>query len=305
MSAAADSADWQVGDRTVQVSHLTKLYWPEAGVTKGDLLRYYAAIAPVALPHVHRRPVTLRACPDGVLGPCFYQRARPEHAPAWLRGVAYRPKTAKPAPHVVHLPVIDDAAGLIWLANAGSVEFHPWAARVPDLARPDQAIFDLDPGASATFADACQAALRLREALVREGLQGCAKTSGGRGLHVYVPLAAGHTFERVRAWVKALATRLAAAHPDLIAVAGGPTHQGGRVTIDYAQNSVGRNTAAPYTVRARGPRPAVSTPLRWEEVEAGGLDPGALTPQVVLERVQRLGDLFAPVTGGGQHLPQR
>src|SRR5258708_33514267 len=226
MSAAADSTVWQVGEHTVEVSHLTKLYWPEAGVTKGDLLRYYLAIAAVALPLFLGRPVTMRVCPDGVLGPCFYQRARPEHAPAWLRSVAYRPKTTKAAPHKVHLPVIDDAAGLIWLANAGSIEFHLWAARPPDLTRPDQAIFDLDPGETATFADACQVALRLREALVREGLHGYAKTSGGPGVHVYVPLAAEHTFERVRALVKATAERPAPARPDLIAAVGRPPPPG-------------------------------------------------------------------------------
>lgn len=305
MGAAADSAVWQVGERAVQVSHLTKLYWPEAGVTKGDLLRYYLDIAPVALPHFRDRPVTMRIYPDGVSGPSFYQRDRPEQAPAWLRAAAYHPKTARAAPHVVQLPIVDDAAGLIWLANAGSIELHLWAARLPDLARPDQAIFDLDPGEAATFADVCQAALRLREALEREGLRSYAKTSGGQGLHVYVPLAAGHTFEQVRAWVKAIAERLAAASPGSIAVAHGPTHRGGQVTVDHAQNSVGRNTAAPYTVRARRSGPTVSTPLRWEEIEAGGVDPAALTPRAVLERVQRLGDLFAPVASDGQRLPGR
>src|SRR5260221_8718832 len=309
MSAAADSTVWQVGEHTVAVSRLTKVYWPEAGVTKGDLLRYYLAIAAVALPHFHGRPVTMRVCPDGMLGPCFYQGARPAHAPAWLRSVAYQPKTAKAAAHVVHLLVIDHAAGLLWLANAGSIEFHLWTARLPDLARPDQAIFDLDPGETATFADACQGALQLRELLLREGLQSYAKTSGGRGLHIYVPLyvplAAEHTFAQVRAWVRATGERLAAAAPDLIAAASGPTHQGGQVTVDYAQNSVGHNTAGPYTLRAHRAQPVVSTPLPWEGLEAGSVDPRARTPQVVLERVQRHGDLYAPVLRGGQRLSGR
>jgi bifunctional non-homologous end joining protein LigD len=303
MDAADDSEVWQVGERSLEVSHLTKLYWPEAGVTKGDLLRYYAAIAPVAMPHFRRRPVTMRVYPDGVRGLSFYQRDRPTHAPAWLGSVDYRPKTAAAASDVAHLPVVDDAAGLVWLANVGTIEFHLWTARLPDLARPDQAVFDLDPGPAATFADVCQAALRLRAALVGDGVLGYAKTSGGRGLHVYVPLMTGSSFEQVRAWVKAVAERLAAAGPDLIAVAHGPTHRGAKVTIDHAQNSVGRNTAAPYTVRARRPGPVVSTPLEWEEIEAGGVDPGALTPQVVLERAQRRGDLFAPVARGGQRPP--
>lgn len=311
MSRAADSADseeWQIGDQTVLVSHLTKRFWPEAGVTKGDLLRYYLAIAPVVMPFFHDRPVTIRVYPEGVLGPSFYQRDRPEHAPAWLRGVAYQPKTAKitrTAPEGVQLTVVDNTAGLIWLANAGGIELHLWAAKAPGFETPDHAIFDLDPGEAATFEDVCQVALQLRETLLREELQCYVKTSGARGLHVYAPLAAEHTFERVRAWVKGIAERLAAADPDLIALAHGPTHRGRQVTLDYAQNSIGRNTAAPYTVRARPAKPVVSTPLGWEEIEAGGVDPSELTPQVVTERLRQFGDLFAPLLQDSQHLPIR
>ncbi|HEX8036460.1 MAG TPA: non-homologous end-joining DNA ligase [Ktedonobacterales bacterium] len=303
MNSPVESAAWQVSGREVHVSHLTKLYWPEVGVSKGDLLRYYLAIASVAMPHFRDRPATMRVFPEGVLGPSFYQRDRPEHAPDWLRTVNYHPKTTKKSSHVSILTLIDDAAGLIWLANAGSIEFHLWSARLPDLSRPDQAIFDLDPGAVASFVDVCQAALRLREALVRDGMRSYPKSSGGRGLHVYMPLAPEHTFEQVRAWVKSVAERLAAADPELLAVAHGPTHRGNRITVDYAQNSVGSNTAAPYTVRAQRTYPVVSTPVRWEEIEAG-VDPSAFTPQVVLERVRQHGDLFAPASKGGQHLPQ-
>lgn len=303
MTAPGESEVWRIGEREVQVSHLTKLFWPEAGVTKGDMLRYYLAIAPAALPHFHDRPVTMRVFPEGAAGPSFYQRDRPEHAPDWLRSVEYHPKTARAPTQVSTLPLVDDAAGLIWLANAGSIEFHLWGTRLPDLVRPDQAIFDLDPGEAATFTNVCRAAMRLREELARDGMRSYPKTSGGRGLHVYVPLAPEHTFEQVRAWVKAVAERLAAANPELVAMARGATHRGDMITVDYAQNSVGRNTAAAYTVRAQRTQPIVSTPLTWEEIEAGDVDPGALTPEVVLERVRRLGDLFAPASEGGQRLP--
>lgn len=290
---------WQIASHSVSVSHLDKVYWPEDGVTKRDMLRYYLSVAPVLLPYLQDRPVTLRLFPDGVQGFSYYRREPPENAPAWLRSTSYRPKTSA---QVIQLPVIDDAAGLIWLANQGCVEFHSWGARLPDLTQPDQAILDLDPGNEATFADVLRAALQVREALQRLGLHGYAKTSGGRGLHVYLPLAPGHTFPELRTWIKTLAQQLAAASPDLITVAHGSTHRGRQVTIDYTQNSIGRNTAAPYTLRAR-PHAPVSAPMTWEEIEAGHLCPGDLTIHVIPDRVRRLGDLFAPVRQGDQPLP--
>jgi bifunctional non-homologous end joining protein LigD len=295
----APNATWRIAGRSVSVSSLDKPYWPEDGISKGDMLSYYRGIASTLLPHLKDRPVTLRVYPDGTQGFSYYRRESPEHAPAWLRSAPYRPQT--PA-STIQVPIIEDAAGLIWLANQGAIEFHTWLSRLPDLDQPDQAVFDLDPGDEASFADVLRAALRLRETLEALDMRGYAKTSGGRGLHVYLPLALGQTFAAVREWVKALAQRLAAASPDLIAVARGATHLGGLVTIDYAQNSIGRNTAAPYTLRAR-PRAPVSTPLSWEEVEAGDLRPDDLTIHTVPERVSRLGDLFAPALGDGQRLP--
>ena len=293
------TATWQLEGRSIQVSHLEKRYWPESGVTKGDLLRYYLHVAPVLLPYLQDRPVTLRLFPDGVQGYSYWRREPPEQAPGWLRSVSYRPKTAA---QVIPLPLIDDAAGLLWPANQGCVEFHAWGARLPDLTQPDQAIFDLDPGSEATFAEVLQAALRVWEALERLGVRGYAKTSGGRGLHIYLPLAPGYTFAGVRVWVKALVQQLASTSPERIALAHGPTHRGCQVTIDDAQNSLGRNTAAPYTLRAHPDAP-VSAPLYWEEIEAGRFRPRDLTIQSVPDRVRRLGDLFAPVRQAGQHLP--
>ncbi|HEX9133039.1 MAG TPA: non-homologous end-joining DNA ligase [Ktedonobacteraceae bacterium] len=295
----ASSETWQLGSLAVQVAHLEKLYWPEMEFTKGDMLHYYRQIASVALPYFQDRPVTLRVFPQGAAGNSYYMRDCPDGAPDWLRRVQYQPKTAA---HLVHLPLIDNAAGLIWFANEGAIEFHLWSSHVPDLTKPDQAIFDLDPGETASFNDLREAALRLHQKLEQAGVRGYPKTSGGRGLHIYVPLAAGYTFNRVRAWVKAVGQQLATTYPDLLSIAHGPTHKGGRVTIDYAQNSIGRNTAAPYTLRASTPQPAVSTPLTWEELDAGNIHPADLTPQIVLERVQRLGDLFAPVLHTDQHI---
>ena len=299
--------NWELDGHSIHVTHRDKLYWPaterEAGFTKGDVLRYYAQVAPTLLPYVHARPVTLRVYPDGVQGTSYYQRDRPARAPGWLRSTHYLPKTShEPA----QLILVDDSASLIWLANAGSIEFHVWSSGLADLNLPNWAIFDLDPGEEATFADVLQTALWLRDLLDHHHVNSAAKTSGGRGLHVYVPLDPGQGFDAVRAWVKQMAEELAMAHPELVAVASGstPTHQGARVTIDYAQNSLGRNTAAPYTLRAHPTAPTVSTPLTWEEVAAGGFHPTDFTPPVALERIGRLGDLFTPVLAGGQRLDQ-
>jgi bifunctional non-homologous end joining protein LigD len=295
----ASSETWQLGNQAVQVTHLEKVYWPQTGFAKSDLLHYYRQIAPVALPYFKDRPVTLRVYPQGVDGVSYYLRDCPDDAPAWLRRAPYQPKTVS---HLVPLPLIDTAAGLLWFANQGAIEFHLWGSRLPDLTQPDLAIFDLDPGETASFDAVREAALRLHEALEQAGIRGYPKTSGGGGLHVFVPLGPGHTFERVRTWVKAVGQRLASSYPDLVAFAHGVTHRGGRVTIDYAQNSVGRNTAAPYTLRAHPAHPTVSTPLSWAELDAGIIHPADLTPQVVLERVGRLGDLFAPVLQADQHI---
>jgi bifunctional non-homologous end joining protein LigD len=290
---------WQLGSKTLRVSHLEKLYWPQTGVTKGEMLQYYRQIAPVLLPYFKDRPVTLRLFPEGVTGPSYYMREYPARAPNWLRSVQYQPRTLA---HPIRLPLIDDTAGLLWFANEGAIEFHLWGSHVPDLATPDQAIFDLDPGEAATFADVRAAALRLHDALERVDVRGYVKTSGRRGLHVYVPLAAGYSFEQVRGWVKEIGQQLATSYPDLITTATGSTHRGKSVAIDAAQNSIGRNTAAPYTLRASITHPTVSTPLSWEELENNSILSLDLTPQVVLQRLLRLGDLFAPALQADQRL---
>ncbi len=298
MSAAGET--WRLDGRTVAITHPDKLYWPNAKLTKGDMLGYYRAMAPVMLPHFRDRPVTLRLFPRGIGGFSYYRRSLPQDAPDWLRRVTYETETDR---HAIQLPLVDDAAGLIWLANLGAIEFHLWGSRAPRLHEPDVAIFDLDPGEEATFAHTLEAALRVRDALDEAGVRGYPKTSGGSGLHIYVPLAPGQSFDGVRAWVKDLAGRLAAAYPDLIAVAHGATHRGDRVTVDYAQNSVGRNTAAPYTLRAR-PGAPVSMPVTWAEVEAGRIRPADFTLASAPDRVVKVGDLFRPVLEGGQGLPR-
>ena len=298
-SMNTSSEAWQLGNQVIQVSHLEKVYWPQTGYTKGELLEYYRQIAPVLLPYLKDRPVTLRVYPQGVEGTSYYLRDCPVDAPEWVRRVPYQPKTVG---HPIPLPLIDTAAGLLWFANQGAIEVHLWGSRTPDLTQPDLAIFDLDAGSTSSFDAVREAALRLHDALEQAGIRGYPKTSGGGGLHIFVPLAPGSTFERVRQWVKAVGNELASNYPDLIVQARGATHQGGHVTVDYAQNSLGRNTAAPYTLRAHPEHPTVSTPLTWEELDAGCMHPTSFTPQVLFERLRRMGDLFAPILQADQRI---
>ena len=298
---ASSSTTWKLAGRQVRVTSLEKPYWPADGLRKGDLLTYYRDMAPVLLPYLADRPITPVVYPRGITGPRYYRRERPDSAPDWVRSAAYQTATDQ---HLLQVLLIDDEAGLIWLANSGAIEVHLWGAHLPDLAEPDMVVFDLDPGDEATFDDVLQAAAILHERLEQLGLRGYPKTSGGAGLHVFLPLAPGHVFEAVRDWVRTLAEELEAAHPKLIAVSHGPTHRGKHVTIDHAQNSIGRNTAAPYTVRAL-PGAPVSAPLTWKEVAAGKLSPADLTIRTVPARLKKLGDLFAPVLARDQHLPLR
>ncbi|CAN5396098.1 non-homologous end-joining DNA ligase [soil metagenome] len=295
----ANAATWTIDGREVSLTHLDRVLWPDEGITKLDVIEYYRAIAPVMLPHLKDRPVTLRLFHEGISGPGIYRREAPKFAPDWLRRTHYTTVTDA---HTIELPLIDDSAGLIWFANTGVIEFHLWSSHLPELDEPDRVVLDLDPGEEADFAMVLDAALVVRAKLDSLGLAGFPKTSGGRGLHIYLSLAPGYEFETVREWVEELAVRLATDHPGLIAPAHGSTHTGKLVTIDHAQNSIGRNTAAPYTIRARAGAP-VSTPLTWDEVRKKKLRPEDFTISNVAKRVDRVGDLFAPVLGKSEPLP--
>jgi bifunctional non-homologous end joining protein LigD len=296
---SATSETWEIAGRAISMSNLDKLLWPDEGFTKRDMLNYYRAVASTMLPYLKDRPVTLRVYHNGIQGAAYYRRELPKGGGKWLGSAEYRPETTQTP---IQVPIIDDAAGLLWLANQGGIEFHVWAVRLPHLAEPDLVIFDLDPGEKASFADVRQAALLLREELSKLKLKSFAKTSGGRGLHLFIPLAPEYTFDAIHAWSKALSEQLAQAHPKLMALPEGGTHRGNRVTIDYVQNSVARNTAAPYTLRAR-PGASVSAPLTWEEIALGKLDPSDLTLQTVPDRIQQIGDPFQDVLEPGQRLP--
>jgi bifunctional non-homologous end joining protein LigD len=284
----------EVAGRPLALSSLNKQLWP--GFTKAELVDYYLGIAPVLLPHLAGRAITLGRFPDGIDGPAFAQtecRGRPDWIPT--RPVRLRSGIIR------NYCLIEEPAALAWVANLGTLELHPFLHREnPD--RPDFVVFDLDPGAGAGLSECCWAALRLREMLGELGLAAAAKTSGGYGLHVYVPLGPAHSYADNKRFVRKVAARLATEEPARITDRSAKELRAGRVLVDWAQNDRSRSTVAPYSPRAAD-RPAVSTPLTWEEVERGDPDGLRFPPERVLARARRLGDPFARVLTSRQRLP--
>jgi bifunctional non-homologous end joining protein LigD len=282
-----------VEGRTLSLSNLDKVMYPEVGFTKGQVIDYYTRIAPAVLPHLRDRPLTLKRYPNGVDGGHFYEKRCPSHAPEWVR-----------REHVqgIDYCVCDDLPTLVWLANMADLELHPSLSLADDIDRPTVMAFDLDPGPPAGLTECCEVAVLLRDTLGQLGLSSFAKTSGSKGIQVYVPLNAdGVDYDSgTKALSQALARHLEAQHPKLIVSQQRKELRRGKVLIDWSQNDEHKTTVCVYSLRARE-RPTVSTPLAWEELE----DPGALVFETadVLERAERDGDLFAPVAELTQELP--
>jgi bifunctional non-homologous end joining protein LigD len=282
------------------LTHPERVLWPDEGITKGDLAAHYQAVASVLLPHVRDRPVVLRPYPQGVGGASYYRQSLPASAPAWLPRYEY---VAKADARPNEMLVVQNEPSLLWLVNQAAIELHPWLSRTDRPDAPDFAVFDLDILDGTLFPLALRAALLLRDELESRGVRCYPKTSGGDGIHVYVPLERGPGYAETRAWSQAVAESLRSRHPDILATDVRLADRQHKVLIDYAQNSLGRTTASVYSVRPR-PGATVSTPLTWDEVEAGEVRPAGFTIRTVPARVQSLGDLFAPVLTGGQRLPE-
>jgi bifunctional non-homologous end joining protein LigD len=283
----------QVEGRTLSLSNLKKVMYPAVGFTKGEVIDYYTRVAPVLLPHLRDRPLTLKRYPNGVEGGHFYEKNCPSHAPEWVR---------KERVDKIDYCVCDDLSTMVWLANLADLELHPSLSLVDDINRPTVMAFDLDPGPPAGLAECCEVAVMLRDALSQLGLESFAKTSGSKGIQVYVPLnVEGVDYDHgTKLLSQALARHLEAEHPKLIVSQQKKELRRGKVLIDWSQNDEHKTTVAVYSLRARE-RPTVSTPLRWSELA----DPAALEFEAadVLERVERHGDLFAPVVELEQELP--
>jgi bifunctional non-homologous end joining protein LigD len=282
----------EVDGRTLRLSNLDKVLYPATGFTKAEVIDYYNRVAPVMVPHLAARPVTLKRFPNGVAGQSFFEKNRPSHTPAWVRTVRLPVPGSTMGRDEIDYLVCDDRATLVWLANLAALELHvpQWTVGPRGGVRgPDLLVFDLDPGEPATIEQCAEVACLLREEIGADGLVGYPKTSGRKGMQVYVPVAAS-TDTRTSGYAKALAERLESAHPRLVVSRMARSLRQGKVFVDWSQNNGAKTTVAPYSLRAAD-RPTVSAPLRWSEVESGRLP--SVTATEALDRVAEHGDLLA------------
>jgi bifunctional non-homologous end joining protein LigD len=277
------------GERmTVQLSHLDKVFFPDDGLTKGDLVSYYRQMAPAILGYLRDRPLVLGRYPDGITGPRIVQKNAGSHFPDWVR----RTEVGKQGGAVCHV-VADKPDTLVYLANQGTIELHVFLSRVTALDRPDQLVFDLDPPTGDRFGDVCRHALHLRGVLEDElGLTSYVKTTGGKGLHVHVPLRPEEDFDTVRGFARGVATLLASRYPDELTVEQRKEARGQRLYLDIMRDAYAQTVVAPYTVRAR-PGATVATPLQWGEVTGSGLSPQQFTMRSMAARLERSADPWA------------
>jgi bifunctional non-homologous end joining protein LigD len=288
------------GRRVLRLSNLDKPFWPDEGITKGDLISYYREIAPVVLPHLRDRPFTMKRFPDGWQGKHFFQKDAPSHMPRWIPTRAYRSTSRETRQkRTIRYPLVNDELALLWMANMGCIDLNTWYSRVDRPERPDWVLFDLDPSPDVGFAEVVEVALLIKEVLDALDLVGFPKTSGADGMHVLVPIARRYTYAQTREFAEIVAGTLARLHHGLVTTEWARAKRRG-VLIDANQNGEGKTIASVYSVRPQAGAP-VSTPLRWEEV-VEGLDPGRFTMDVVLGRVARDGDLFAAVLETRQSL---
>jgi len=289
----------EVEGKQLSLSNLDKAMYPEAGFAKGHVIDYYTRVAPALLPHLRDRPLTLKRYPNGVDGGHFYEKQCPSHRPDWVRS-----EPVELSSKTIHFCVCDDLPTLVWLANLADLELHPSLSKVPEVERPTVMAFDLDPGEGTGLRECCEVALVLREALEGLGLESFAKTSGSKGIQVYVPLNVPDVDydSGTKRLSQALARHLESAHPKLIVSSQRKELRRNKVLIDWSQNDEHKTTVSVYSLRARE-RPTVSTPLTWQEVEAGDPDALVFEADAVLARVEEHGDLFEPVATLKQALP--
>jgi bifunctional non-homologous end joining protein LigD len=284
------NAELTVGGRAVRLTNLGKIFWPDDGITKRDLLRYYADVAEALLPHLRDRAMVMKRYPNGAYGKCFFMKRAPSPRPEWIETCSIEHKSG----NVIDFPMIQDLPSLLWVVNLGCIDLNQWYARCDDVDRPDYLHFDLDPVPGAGFAKVLDAALTVREALEGFGMSPLVKTTGSKGVHVYIPIVHGPTQKEVWTFAKALAQLLAERAPKLLTaeyrIAKRPR---GRVLVDYNQNAWGRTLASLYSPRPK-PHATVSTPVTWQEVERG-VRIENFTMQTVPERLRRLGDLWKPL----------
>jgi len=288
------------GRRSLRLGNLDKVFWPDDGITKGDLLAYYREIAPAVVPHLRNRPFTMKRYPDGIEGGHFFQKNAPSHMPSWIPTRAYRSTSRETREkRTIRYPLVNDELALLWMVDMGCIDLNTWYSRADRPDRPDWVLFDLDPSPDAGFAEVVRVALLVRDALTAAGLDGFPKTSGADGMHVLVPIERRYSYDDTRRFAEIVARALAGAYRGLVTTEWTRSKRRG-VLIDANQNGEGKTIASVYSVRPHAGAP-VSTPLRWDEVRED-LDPAAFRMDAVLERVATLGDLFAGVLQQRQSL---
>lgn len=285
-----DDVTVRAGRHDVRLTHLDKIFFPERGHTKRDLLQYYANVSGFLLPHLKNRGITMKRYPNGIHGKCFFMKRTPESAPEWVETCEVMHKSAS----LIAFPMAQDLASLLWLINLGCIDLNQWYGRCDDVNRPDALNFDLDPVVGAGFDRVRETALLVRDELTALGMKPLAKTTGASGIHIYVPIVRGPVQKDVWTFAKAFAIRLAQAQPRLVTaeyrIVDRPR---GRVLVDYNQNAWGRTLASIYSARPV-PDATVSTPVTWAEVERG-IEIGDFTIDSVPARLARVGDLWKPL----------
>ncbi len=288
----------------LSLSNLEKVLYPAAGFTKGQVVDYYVRVAPVLLPHLAGRPLTMKRYPGGVDQEYFFEKNAPTHRPDWVKTV---PVWSGSNRRTIHYILADDLATLTWIANLASLELHPSLSLAADLATPTMIVFDLDPGPPANIIQCAQVGLWVREIFEHFGLQSFPKTSGSKGLQIYVPLNTPTSYDETKPFAHAIARLLEETHPELVVSEMKKAVRTNKVLVDWSQNDEHKTTIAVYSLRARE-GPSVSTPVTWEEVEQalknGDTEKLVFEAKDVLARVERMGDLFAPVLSLKQKLPQ-
>ena len=285
-----DTVELRAGQRSVHLTNLRKPFWPELGITKGDLLQYYVDVSGALVPHLRDRAMVMKRYPNGAAGDFFFMKRAPSPRPDWIRTCSIEHESG----NVIDFPMVQDLPALLWVVNLGCIDLNQWYARCDDTDRPDYLHFDLDPVKGATFAQVREAALVLKGTLDSLKMPSYPKTTGSRGIHVYVPIVRGPTQKDVWSVAKTISISLAGAHPRLLTaeyrVSRRPTE---RVLVDYNQNAWGRTLASVYSVRPH-PSAAVSTPVEWTEIERG-LAIEDFRIDNVPARVAARGDLYAPL----------
>jgi bifunctional non-homologous end joining protein LigD len=292
-----------VDGRRLRLSNLDKVLYPKPGFTKGQVIDYYARIGPVLLPHLHGRPLTMKRYPDGVEGEFFYEKQCPSHRPDWVETASIWSRHNK---HNIDFCLANDLPTLVWAANLADLELHTSLSLAEEITRPTTMVFDLDPGEPADIVDCCRVGVWVRELFGGLGLECFPKTSGSKGLQVYVPLNVETGYDRTKPFSRAVAELLEKQHPDHVVSRMTKSLRAGKVLVDWSQNDEHKTTVNVYSLRAKE-RPTVSTPVSWDEVEEclRKKDADLLTfpSDQVLARVEELGDLFAPVLTLKQELP--